>query len=179
MKLARATPDRLDTLIRDALSFSRAVLQELPLQPVNLAILVRGIIETYPNLQPELADIDIEGNLPVVMGNESLLTQCFANLLGNAVNFVAAGVKPRVRIRSQQNGTVARVVIEDNGIGIAQHAQGRLFGMFQKLDSKYEGTGIGLAIVRKVAERMGGKVGVESESGQGSRFWVDLKIAQP
>ena len=74
---------------------------------------------------------------------------------------------------------MARVVIEDNGIGIAQHAQGRLFGMFQKLDSKYEGTGIGLAIVRKVAERMGGKVGVESKSGQGSRFWVDLKIAQP
>jgi PAS domain S-box-containing protein len=170
---------RLDTLIRDALSFSRAVLQELPLQPVNLAILLRGIIETYPNLQPELADIDIEGNLPVVMGNESLLTQCFANLLGNAVKFVAPGVKPQVRIWSDQNGTATRVFVQDNGIGIPLHAQTRLFGMFQKLDSQYEGTGIGLAIVRKVAERMGGKVGVESEPGQGSRFWVELKIAQP
>jgi PAS domain S-box-containing protein len=170
---------RLDTLIRDALSFTRAVLQELPLMPVNLSVLLRGIIDTYPNLHSDLADIEIEDNLPVVMGNESLLTQCFANLLGNAVKFVAPGVRPRVRIRSESNGTLVRVSVEDNGIGIPKHSHSRLFGMFQKLDNQYEGTGIGLAIVRKVAERMGGKVGVESESGQGSRFWVELRPAQP
>jgi len=169
---------RLDTLIRDALSFSRAVLQELPLQPVNLAILLRGIIDTYPDLRPDLADIEIEGNLPVVMGNESLLTQCFGNLLGNAVKFVAPGVKPRVRIRAEANGCAVRVCVEDNGIGIPKHAHPRLFGMFQKLDNKYEGTGIGLAIVRKVVERMGGKVGVDSAPGEGSRFWVELKPPQ-
>ncbi len=67
--------------------------------------------------------------------------------------------------------------MEDNGIGIPPHAHDRLFGMFQKLDNRYEGTGIGLAIVRKVVERMGGKVGVESEPGRGSRFWVDLRLA--
>lgn len=166
---------RLDTLIRDALSFSRAVLEELPLQPVNLAILLRGIIDTYPDMRPDLADIQIEGTLPVVLGNESLLTQCFGNLLGNAVKFVAPGVKPRVRIRAQAKGCGVRVCIEDNGIGIAKHAHRRLFGMFQKLDNQYEGTGIGLAIVRKVVERMGGKVGVESAPGEGSRFWVELK----
>ena len=169
---------RLDTLIRDALSFTRAVLQELPLSPVNLSGLLRGIIDTYPNLQPDLADIEIQGNLPVVMGNESLLTQCFANLLGNAVKFVAPGVKPRVRIHAEINGALVRISIHDNGIGIPKHAHSRLFGMFQKLDNQYEGTGIGLAIVRKVAERMGGKVSVESEPGQGSRFWVDLRPAQ-
>lgn len=169
---------RLDTLIRDALSFSRAVLQELPLQPVNLAILLRGIIDTYPDLRPEMADIEIEGNLPVVLGNESLLTQCFGNLLGNAVKFVPAGVKPRVRIRAEPNGKAVRVCVEDNGIGIPKHAQPRLFGMFQKLDNQYEGTGIGLAIVRKVVERMGGKVGVDSAPGAGSRFWVELKPPQ-
>ncbi len=170
---------RLDTLIRDALSFSRAVLQELPLQPVHLAVLLRGIIDTYPDLRPELADIEIEGNLPVVMGNESLLTQCFANLLRNAVKFVAPGIRPRVRIRAEANGAAVRVSVQDNGIGIPQHAQARLFGMFQKLDNQYEGTGIGLAIVRKVVERMGGRVGVDSAPNRGSRFWVDLKPAQP
>jgi PAS domain S-box-containing protein len=170
---------RLDTLIRDALSFTRAVLQELPLLPVNLSSLLRGIIDTYPNLHSDFADIEIEGNLPVVMGNESLLTQCFANLLGNAVKFVAPGVRPCVRIRAESNGALVRISVQDNGIGIPTHAQPRLFGMFQKLDNQYEGTGIGLAIVRKVAERMGGKVGVESEAGNGSRFWVELKPAQP
>ncbi|MGN6643905.1 MAG: ATP-binding protein, partial [Verrucomicrobiota bacterium] len=69
-----------------------------------------------------------------------------------------------------------RIWIEDNGIGIPHDVQSRLFGMFQQFNPRYEGTGIGLAIVRKVVERMGGKVGVESEEGQGSRFWVDLRV---
>jgi PAS domain S-box-containing protein len=166
---------RMDTLIRDALSFTRAVLHELPLQPINLSILLRGMIDTYPNLQPKLADIAIEGALPTIVGNESLLTQCFANLLDNAVKFVPPGVRPQVRIRAEPNGTTVRIWIEDNGIGIPKHSQSRLFGMFQKLDTQYEGTGIGLAIVRKVAQRMGGSVGLESDAGSGSRFWVDLR----
>jgi signal transduction histidine kinase len=68
-----------------------------------------------------------------------------------------------------------RIWVEDNGIGIPKQAQPRLFAMFQKLDNQYEG-GIGLSIVRKVIERMGGRVGVESEPGQGSRFWVELRL---
>ena len=72
---------------------------------------------------------------------------------------------------------MSRIWVEDNGIGMPKHAEKRLFVMFQKLDNRYEGTGIGLAIVRKVVERMGGKVGVESEPDQGSRFWVELRLA--
>jgi len=168
---------RMDTLIRDALSFTRAVLQELPLQPVNLSILLRGIIDTYPAFQANSVDIQIEGKLPIILGNESLLTQCFSNLLENAVKFVADGVQPRVRIWAEPNGTFVRIWVKDNGIGIPKHAHTRLFGMFQKLDQQYEGNGIGLAIVRKVAQRMGGSVGVESQSGRGSRFWVELRAA--
>ena len=168
---------RLDRLITDALSYTKAVLLDLPMEPVDLSILIRGILETYPNLHPDNADIRIEGELPVVIGNESLLTQCFSNLLGNAVKFMRPGVRPDVRIRSSVRNGVAHLSIEDNGIGIPHNAQHRLFGMFQKLDSKYEGTGIGLAIVRKVVERMGGKVGAESEPGKGSRFWVELRPA--
>jgi PAS domain S-box-containing protein len=171
--------NRLDKLIQDALNYNRAVLEDLPLERVALTPLLRGLIETYPNLNPTNADIRIDGELPAVLGNESLLTQCFSNLLGNAVKFVAAGVRPQVSIRAQlkEKDSPARIWVEDNGIGIPENAQKRLFGMFQKLDSQYEGTGIGLAIVRKVVERMGGKVGVESTSDRGSRFWVELPLA--
>jgi len=169
--------DRLDGLIQDALSYNKVILQEIPLGPVNLAKLVPGIIETYPNLHPDKADIIIDGPLPAVTGNEALLTQCFSNLLGNAVKFVAPGQKPRVRLRAEPAGAECRIWVEDNGIGVPKESQHRLFGMFQKLNQEYEGTGVGLALVRKVVERMGGTVGVDSEAGQGSRFWVQLHLA--
>jgi PAS domain S-box-containing protein len=166
---------RLDRLIRDALNYSRAVLQDVSLEPVDVAKLVQGILDTYPNFHPEKVDIRIDGALPEILGNEALLTQCFSNLIGNAVKFVAPNTRPNVRIWSEPKGAMARIWVEDNGIGIPKEAQPRLFGMFQKLDSEFEGTGIGLAIVRKVVERMGGQVGVDSESGKGSRFWVELR----
>lgn len=174
-----ASATRLDQLIKDALNYTKAVLQELPLHPVDLSRLVPSLIESYPNLQADRADISIEDPLPVVLGEESLLTQCFSNLMGNAVKFVAPGVRPRVRLRVERNGEIARIFVEDNGIGIAKDSQRRLFGMFERLTTGYEGTGIGLAIVRKVVERMGGKVGVISELGHGSRFWVELKTVPP
>ena len=169
---------RMDHLITDALSYTKAVLENLPLGPVNVLELVRGLVDTYPNLHPDNADIRLEGDLPIVLGNEALVTQCFSNLLANAVKFVAPGVKPRVRVRAEVREGTARIWVEDNGIGISKDAQGRLFGMFQRLVRGYEGTGIGLAIVRKVVQRMGGRVGVESEEGKGSRFWVELKAAR-
>jgi PAS domain S-box-containing protein len=93
---------RLDKLIQDSLSYTKAILKSVPLQPVDLACLVPSLIETYPNLQPDKADIAIEDPLPVVMGEESLLTQCFSNLLGNAVKFVSTGVRPKIRIRFEK-----------------------------------------------------------------------------
>jgi signal transduction histidine kinase len=168
---------RLDKLIQDALNYTKAVLQELPLEPVNLSELLRGMIDTYPNLHANKAHIHIEGDPPSVLGNESLLTQCFSNLLENAVKFVAPGMRPDVRIWSDLHNGFVRIWIQDNGIGIPKHAQQRLFGMFQKLDTQYEGTGIGLAIVRKVVERMGGRVSVDSEVGKGTRFCVELRLA--
>jgi PAS domain S-box-containing protein len=168
---------RLDQLIMDALSYTKVVLQEVPQDPVDLDKIVRDLIDVYPHLQPDRADIQVDGTLPAVLGNESYLTQCFSNLLGNAVKFVAPNVRPRIRLRAQIKGKKARIWVEDNGIGIPHAAQKRLFGMYEKLDDRYEGTGIGLAIVRKLVERMGGAVGVDSEPGQGSHFWVDLRLA--
>lgn len=170
---------RLDRLIQDVLQYTKAVLLEMPPEPVDLSKLVPGIIETYPDLQPDKADIRIEGQLPVVLGNDALLTQCFSNLLGNAVKFVAPGTRPHVRVHAETNGTMTRIWVQDNGIGIPQHSHERLFKMFQRLTNEHGGTGIGLAIVRKFVERMGGKVGAESEHDQGSRFWMDLRLADP
>lgn len=167
---------RLDKLIQDSLNYTKLALKEVPLRPVNLSLLVPELIESYPNLQPHKHRIRISDPLPIVSGEESLLTQCFSNLLGNAVKFVPAGVQPDVAITCALHERTARITIKDNGIGIPAHAQKRLFTMFQRLTSEYEGTGIGLAIVHKVVERMGGKVGVESVPGQGSSFWVELGV---
>lgn len=167
--------DRMDLLITDALSYSKAVRQELALAPVDAAALLRGMLDTYPELQSSKAQIQIEGEIPLVMGNQAGLTQCFSNLLGNAVKFVKPGQVPRVRIWAETRDSVVRLWFEDNGIGIPKSMQPRVFDMFSRGHRNYEGTGIGLALVRKVMERMGGKVGVESEEGKGSRFWLELK----
>jgi signal transduction histidine kinase/Skp family chaperone for outer membrane proteins len=168
---------RMDRLITDALSYSGTVRQELPLEPVDVGALLRGIIESYPNLQAPLASVTLAGEFPRVLGNEAALTQCCANLLGNAVKFIEPGRTPHVRVSAERRGDWVRLWFEDDGIGIPEGMLTRVFGMFQRLSKNYEGTGIGLALVKKVVERLGGSVGVESELGRGSRFWLELKAA--
>jgi signal transduction histidine kinase len=95
------------------------------------------------------------------------------------VKFVAPGATSKVRIRTESRNGDVRLWIEDNGIGIKPEYQHRLFSVFERVhpEKNYEGTGIGLAIVRKAAERMGGKVGVESDGVTGSKFWIQLPAA--
>jgi len=176
LRKVNSAAERMDQLIQDVLSFARLSRQEIRLEPIDVDRLVQEVIQERPELQPSDAEIQVESPLLKVRGHAASLTQCVTNLLDNAVKFVAPGVKPRVRVfTEQQNGRV-RLCVEDNGIGIEKEAQRRLFDMFQRVHTgdEYEGTGIGLAIVRKSAERMGGGVGLESEAGRGSRFWVDL-----
>jgi signal transduction histidine kinase len=168
---------RMDCLITDALNYSRTVRQELPLLPVDTGELLRGMLDSYPEFQPVKAMIEVEGPLPTVMGNEAGLTQCFSNLLDNAVKFAKAGQKAEIRVWSEPREGWVRIWIEDHGIGIPESMVPRVFEMFSRGHRSYEGTGIGLALVRKVMERMGGKAGVESEEGMGSRFWLDLRPA--
>jgi len=175
---------RMDLLITDALNYNKAVREELPLNRVAIEDLLRGIIKSYPEFQPPKAEITLEGPFPAILGNEAGLAQCFSNLLGNAVKFVRRGTKPRVRVRVDPhadalNGRpMVRIWIEDNGTGIPKGGETKIFQMFQRMHgSDYEGTGIGLALVRKVTERMGGRVGVESQENVGSRFWVEFARA--
>lgn len=168
---------RMDRLIQDGLSYSRMMREDLPLAPLDLAALIRGIIDTYPAFQGPAAVIELEGAFPLVRGNEAALTPCISNLLDNAVKFVAPGVIPRVRIWAERRNGHVRVLFRDNGIGIPPEAHAKIFEIFHRLDPKYSGTGIGLAIVKKAAERMGGTTGVESAPGQGSTFWLELPKA--
>lgn len=174
----RSGARRMNSLISDALAYSKAAGTELQLTPVDVKSLLQTIVSTHPNLHAESADITIDGAFPQVSGNETALTQCFANLLSNAVKFVKPGVKPRVRVWSQlqANGEV-RLWVEDNGIGIAETDRPKLFEMFHRLAPAYEGTGIGLALVRKNVERMAGSIGVQSKPGEGSKFWIQLRQA--
>ncbi len=169
---------RMDRLITDALSYSKAVRHELTMTVVDPLPLLKGMIESYPVFQPPRATVEIAADLPPVLGNEAGLTQCFSNLLDNAVKFVPKGRVPHVRVQAESRNGSVRLWFLDNGIGIPPPLQSRVFGMFQRLSKEYEGTGIGLALVRKVAERMGGHVGVESEGDGGSRFWIELKDAR-
>jgi signal transduction histidine kinase len=182
------------------LNYTRVLRGKAPLSPIDLDQLVRDMISINPGWQPPGVKIEIEGTLPRVLGHEGLLTQCVSNLLSNAVKFVARGVTAHVRIRSEDRGPsptqlpwsadngkiaegwvdagpVVRVWVEDNGIGIAAKDRERVFQMFERINpaDQFEGTGIGLTIVRKALERMGGRVGFETDAGKGSRFWFELK----
>jgi signal transduction histidine kinase len=119
--------------------------------------------------------VELGSELPPVLGNEAALTQCFSNLLDNAIKFVSPGTFPEVRVSGECRGEWVRIWVDDNGIGIAKDHQERIFGLFERLDPAQGGTGIGLALVQKVVRRMGGKVGVDSDLGRGSRFWLELR----
>jgi two-component system sensor histidine kinase/response regulator len=168
---------RLDRLIEDVLSYSLLSRSKFNLKSIDADALIREIIDQYPGFQPPEVDIQIVGRLPVVWANEATLTQCVSNLLGNAIKFVPQDRKPKIIIRADVRGQEATFWFEDNGIGIAAHDLERIFGIFVKVHaaSSYAGTGIGLSIVRRAAEKMGGQVGVESTLGDGSRFWIKLK----
>jgi signal transduction histidine kinase len=100
------------------------------------------------------------------------------NLIGNALKFVPPDTDPRVTLRAEDRGAMVRILVEDNGIGIRPEHHERVFRVFERLHGRkaYPGTGIGLAIVKKGIERLGGRVGVESEPGGGSRFWFELPV---
>jgi len=174
-----AAAGRMDTLIQDVLNYTRVLRSEVKVEPVDLDAVVRGIIRTYPQLQGGDVEIEIEGRLPKVMGGEASLAQCVSNLLTNAVKFVAPGTKPRVKVRAEAIDEDIRLWVEDNGVGIAREDQGRIFKMFERVDRAaiYDGTGMGLTIVHRAVERMGGQRGVESKAGRGSKFWIELPKA--
>ncbi|HVE39604.1 MAG TPA: ATP-binding protein [Planctomycetota bacterium] len=171
---------RMDDLIRDLLDYARLNRAEIRKGIVDLEELLPEVLQPLASeLDEKKAKVQVDKPLGRVVGQGLILSQALTNLISNAVKFVAPDVIPEVRIRSEENGTRTRILVEDNGIGIATEHQERIFGIFERLNRAelYPGTGIGLAIVRRAVERLGGSVGVESTLGQGSRFWIELPSA--
>ena len=178
-RIARAAI-RLDTFIQDVLTYARVLRGNAPLQPVDVGVLIRDLLDAHPEWDAPATQIDIQQPMPRVMANEALLTQCIAHLISNATKFVARGTMPHLRIRSEVREEEARFWFEDNGLGIEPQFHDRIFGMFERIhpSSEVEGTGIGLTIVRKAVERMNGSVGFVSKPGDGSKFWFQLALAK-
>jgi PAS domain S-box-containing protein len=166
---------RLDKMVVDVLTLSRVGQDAIEPSVVEVEALLRQIVEQYPALNPPNATIEIEP-LPPVMAHAASLTQVLSNLLHNAVKFVQPGTVPKIRVFAAARDGWVRINIRDNGIGIAPQLQKRLFKMFERIhpEKSYEGTGVGLAIVRRAAGRMGGHVGMESDGTHGSTFWIEL-----
>ena len=172
---------RMDRLIQDILTYSRLSRREIKLQPIALDKLTRDIVNQYLEMKPASGlSISVDGALTPVVGHEASLSQAISNLLNNAIKFVVPGKPPKVHVWTERRNGEVRLWVEDNGIGIKPEYQHRLFNVFERVhpEKNYEGTGIGLAIVRKAAERMGGKAGVESNGVDGSRFWIQLPASE-
>jgi signal transduction histidine kinase len=169
----------MDALLCDLLAFSRVSQRRVELHAVSLEKVVTAVTSRLQaTIQEKNARVESPGPWPNVLAHESTLSQVVFNLASNALKFSRPGVAPLVWLRTEERAQVIRVWVEDNGVGIAPAHQGQIFSLFTRLNGeKYPGTGIGLAIVQKGVERMGGSVGVECQPQHGSRFWFELRKA--
>nr|WP_290225733.1 PAS domain S-box protein [Trichocoleus desertorum] len=175
-----ASAEQANQLVSDLLEYGRLSRAQITLQPLSLSELVTNLLAQMDNeLQARQVQVSVDHPLPEVVGHRLTLIQAIANLMNNAVKFVPKDRQPHVHLWAELQAGWVRLWIEDNGIGIAPEHQEQIFQVFERLHTRqaYPGTGVGLAIVRKGVERMGGHVGVDSELGQGSRFWLELQAA--
>jgi PAS domain S-box-containing protein len=166
---------RMQNLIRSLLTFSRVSRETAPMTPVECSSVVGDAIRNL-QLAIEESHAAVEYPvLPTVLGTESQLLQLFQNLIGNAVKFRGTD-PPHIRIIAEQTGDFWQFAVVDNGIGINSEYFGRIFNIFSRLHTReeYEGTGIGLAVCKKIVERHGGRIWVESTPGAGSTFFFTL-----
>ena len=172
---------RMDRLIRDLLSYTRVTQIELNIENVALRECFDWVLATMrEEIEGRKAQVIVESPMPRVLGERGSLEQVIGHLLGNALKFVPPGERPEVQVRAEALGDYVRVSVTDNGIGIRPEFHDRVFRIFERLEDarSYPGTGIGLPIVRKTIERLGGKVGLQSEPGKGSTFWFELRKAE-
>jgi light-regulated signal transduction histidine kinase (bacteriophytochrome) len=172
--------NRMQRLIQDLLAYSRVGTRGREFKPCDAnKVLERSLANLQALVGETHATIDA-GPLPTVLGDETQLTQLFQNLIGNALKFRGPEA-PRVEVRAEAQGNEWRFQVKDNGIGIDAQYFERIFIIFQRLHGKeeYPGTGIGLSICKKIVERHGGRIGLESQPGQGATFWFTLPAAPP
>jgi signal transduction histidine kinase len=170
--------ERMDRMIEDLLNYSRVGRSRQPLEQVDVqSVMTHTVANLGAPIREQRATIQ-SGPLPTVLGDETQLVQLFQNLIANAIKF-RRDADPVVRVEAQSSNGHWEFTVEDNGIGIAERDFGRLFQVFQRLQSHdYPGTGIGLAICKKIVERHGGRIWLNSVLGQGTTFSFTLPKAE-
>ncbi|MEN6341856.1 MAG: ATP-binding protein [Methanospirillum sp.] len=170
---------RMQMLITDLLQLSRVETRGRPFERVEAGELLADVLRNIGHGIEETGGRIEAGSLPSVFGDPVQLEQVFANLIGNAIKYRRDGVPPVIRISAEREGRFWRFAVADNGIGIEAEYFDRIFEMFQRLHThdEFSGTGIGLAVVKKIVERHGGRVWVESTPGGGSTFFFTLPAA--
>ncbi len=167
---------RMNALINDLLEYSRLTMQDLRLQKTDSrAALEKTLAILEPQISDAAANVDY-GTLPIVLADDLQLGAVFQNLIGNALKFRQDGVPPRIHVSARREERAWRFAVRDNGIGIDPDYYGKIFTIFERLHHRdqYPGTGMGLAIVKRIVERHGGRIWVESEPGQGSTFYFTI-----
>ncbi len=174
--------ERMDALIHDLLDFSLITRADIKFSPVSLETVARAALTSLKEqIVEKQAHVQIIEPLPEVIGEFKILERVLYNFLSNCLKFARPGVPPEISVFAELHGDRVRLSVRDNGIGIHTEHQQRVFRIFEQLHgyNAYPGTGMGLAVVKKSIERLGGTVGVESEVGVGSTFWFELPRPAP
>jgi light-regulated signal transduction histidine kinase (bacteriophytochrome) len=184
---------RMQTLIQDLLQLSRVTSRAQPFQPCDLGLIVADVINDLEvRLEQSVGSVEV-GELPTIDADPLQMRQLFQNLIANALKFHKPDVPPLVRIQSEQltatdyslpgarpPDRIVRITVEDNGIGFDPKFADQIFIVFQRLHTKteYDGTGIGLAVCRKITDRHGGSIVAQSAEGRGATFVITLPVKQ-
>jgi len=170
---------RMDEIIRCLMEYGRVGHGEFQAGALDLEAEVNRVLSDLgEDIRAKGAEVAVEPLRAHVLGNSALLALVLGHLLSNALKFVGPGVKPQLRIWADLENSTVSLSIQDNGVGIEPRYHSKLFSPYMRLHGdRYPGVGMGLAISAKAQERMGGRIGVDSEVGKGSRFWLELPLA--
>jgi light-regulated signal transduction histidine kinase (bacteriophytochrome) len=176
---------RMRTLINDLLAFSRVIRSSEPFVPVDLGVVTKEVLgDLEVRIEKNGAKVEFE-NLPTLDADPMQMRQLMLNLLSNALKFQPPGANPHIKIRgstftplSQQ--TQCEIRVQDNGIGFEEKYMDKIFAVFQRLHGRteYEGTGVGLAVCRRIVDRHHGNITAKSQPGKGATFIITLPLKQ-
>ncbi len=162
-------------LLEDILNLSKVNLAPEPFAEMSLdEIISRAITLVTGEIEDHAVDVQVESDLPIVSGESQRLVEVFQNLISNAVKFTGEQSNPVIEIGASKKDDRVHCYVKDNGIGIAKEYQERVFNLFERLDTGTEGTGVGLSIVKRIIERHGDTIRIESELGKGCKFYFSL-----